>query len=129
MNVYIRANRQLPQSFGSIDGQMIYIAEVEPATRKQETFVYSMSSSPPTKPLKTSTLTLGSCGCGLQDIENRQLISSFLASVVAEGAVELWSENADEVSRNPETMEISAGRVAERDFKFVDGRTLVVMRI
>lgn len=57
------------------------------------------------------------------------MISSFLASIVAGGPVELWSENADEVSRTPEIVEVSASHIAELDFKFADGRTLVVVGI
>jgi hypothetical protein len=125
--LYIRANRLLPESFGTIDRRVLYITELWPPRQKHKTFVYSLSSSPPSKPLKTSANVMGACGCGLQDVEEREVISSFLASIVAEGPVELWCENSDEGRGTEEIVEISAGQIAELNFKFIEGRKLVVV--
>jgi hypothetical protein len=70
---------------------------------------------------------MGACGCGLQDLEQREVISSFLASVVAEGPIELWSENSDGGSGTEEIVEVSADQIAALAFEFIDGRRLLVV--
>jgi hypothetical protein len=127
MMLYIRANRPLPENFRTTDGRVLYVTELWPPRLKRTTFVYSLSSDPPSKPLKTSTHVMGACGCGLQDLEQREVIASFLASIVAEGTLELWSENSEGGSDIEEIVEASADHIRKVDFKFIDGRKLLVV--